>query len=150
MLGDVQREDVHLGHVYRHRDQRQAQVQAAAAPAADALPDVLVQVGDEAVFLQHRHEGRGRHHLAVGLDPAGQRLRAHDAARGGPHLGLQPEGDLVVLQGVLEVGEDAVVLRRLVVHRGVEGAYAVLEVLLGVLAGQRGLVEQVQYRGVAV
>ena len=149
-LSHVHSEDIHAGDVDGYRYQRQALVQAAADPAADLLPDVLVQIRNEAILFQHWHKVRGRHHAPIRLPPAGQRFRAHDGAPGGAALRLQIEGDLPVFQRVLEFRENAVVLGGLVVHGVVKGTDALLEIPLRLLAGQGRLVKQIQYAGIAV
>ena len=143
-VGHVDGKDVDLGDVHRYGHRGVARVDPLAQPRADPLPYVLVQVGDDAVLFKDRHKAGRRYDPALGGAPAGQRLRPHDPARRDPALGLQAEEDLVVIQALLELGEDLVFLGVALVHIGIVYLYAVLEVALDLLGGQRGMVVQLR------
>jgi len=112
----VDGEEIRLRDVERHGHRRVPVADPAVEPRAHVLPDVFVQIGDEAVLLQHGHELVRRHQPAVRRLPARQRLRAHDLARHGDALGLEAEEQLVVLESPLEVGQHAVFQLRLILH----------------------------------
>ena len=150
VFGHVHGENVHRADVQRDRDQGIAHVERVPGPFADLLPDVLVQIRDEAVALERGDEGDGRNARAVGLDPAGQRLCADDLPVYRAALRLQEEGDLAVDQRVLEGRQDLVVLSGLLHQGGGIEEHAGFVILLCLLAGQRCLIIKLIDRGAAV
>ena len=91
---NVDAEDAHPAYVQGDRNRPDAAVDHAPQPDEDLLPDIGIQVGDDAVLFQYGNEdGRGQEG-AVRTLPAGQRLSADDPAGLDVDLGLDVEGDL--------------------------------------------------------
>ena len=142
----VHREDAHPADVQGDRDRLDAAVGQVSEPAENLLPEIGVQVGDDAVFFQHGNEDGRRKEGAVRALPAGQGFAADDPPGLDVDLGLDVEGDLPVLQGGLEIGQELELLDVAFMDVRIVDADVALEVILDLFRGQGGMVELV-HRG---
>ena len=96
-------------------------VEPAAQQLAHLLPDVLVQLVDEPVALEHGHERVRRDHgVLLGAAPAHEGLGARHGAGLVVVLGLQPHLELPFGQRVVHVADDALLLDGPAAHLVVE------------------------------
>ena len=107
----------------------------------------LAQRHDETAVLGSGNELAGRHHAALRMAPAQQRLHAHHLPRQG-ELGLVVQLELPLHQGGLQVGLQACSLVDLHLHLRVEEAQRIAALGLDLVHGDIGALEQL-YRALA-
>ena len=114
-LRHIHGENVDPADVYGNRHRLNAAVDHVPQPDEDLLPEIGIQVGDDAVLFQHGDEDRRGQAGPVGALPAGQRFAADDPAGLDIDLGLDMEGDLPARKGSLKVGQELELDRKSVV-----------------------------------
>ena len=128
--------EVQAGEVQRDRHDRLAGVHGLPQVPARGLEDGLVELVDQAVFLQHRDELDGGEPAVDRVDPAGQHLAAAELLGIRPHDRLIEGHDPAVFHGVVDVVDDVQPLVVGLAHRlvvlDVDGLETVLDELGGI------------------
>ena len=88
------------GNVYRDGQRRVAVIDPLLLPAADLIPDIKVEVIDQAALFQYGYKYVRGNDRAVGLDPSRQRFGADDFSCGRIALRLKVEGDFPALESM--------------------------------------------------
>lgn len=139
--------EVHARDIDGHGQGTVALVQPGAQQLAGLLPDVFVQLDDEAVAFEKGHKTARRDQAPFRMSPAGQGFGSHNAPAEYFHLGLEVGYELAFGQGRVHLVLDEEFVQhpvaQLVVIKGIVGHAAALDGL----EGQIGPLADFAHRG---
>ena len=133
---DIAELEIEPREIERDRREGQPLLGGLAVIAADLLDDAAVELVDLAVLLENADERAGRQQTVLRVLPARERLEPADLARFGRDHRLIVDLDIAVLDRRINVVDDILLERELILHRLVVEAEIAAEMLLDAVAGE--------------
>lgn len=133
---------LHRRQVDRHQQRRQTGLLPLHGLATGFLQDPGADLDNQPGLFRQRDKGRRRNQPLLRMQPAQQRLDAHQAAAGQLELRLVVEDKLALLQRHAHAGNQLQVLGHAGVHLRIEEAEGIAPVVLGPVHGGVGVFQQ--------